>query len=569
MGANIVILAVSPHNMRTFTRRSFLKTSTLCSFITPRLADVALGASADRETLYNGITLGSPWPPDNRYFGEHPVDLPYLADPPAVIPIDVGRQLFVDDFLIEESSLTRTFHRAQYHPANPVLRPETRWELFDEYADRTQTKPNPSAMVFSDGVFYDPADRLFKMWYMGGYQQHTCLATSRDGVEWTRPTLDRAGTNIVMTFARDSSTVWLDHEDRDRSARFKMAVFNGSHNAMVLFASPDGIKWRQVGETGATGDRSTAFWNPFRKVWVFSLRDSIAGRRRHRRYFECANFAAARWEPGAPTFWIAADSRDVIRPEYKMLPELYNLDCVAYESVLLGLFTIWHGEYTDREKVNDITVGYSRDGFHWARPSREAFIGVSETVGDWNWANVQSAGGCCMVVGDQLYFYVSGRQGEPGTDRPGLCSTGLATLRRDGFASVSDDVTVAQPARVRAARARSITTRPVRFSGAHLFVNADVAGELRVEMLDREGHVIEPYTTAQAIPVRGNGTRLPVAWATRSTLRELAGEVVRFRFTIDRGRLFAFWVSPTSAGHSMGYVGAGGPGFARSLDSGA
>ena len=78
------------------------------------------------EVLYNGIHLGTPWPPNNRYFSPDPIEPPYLADPPAIIPIDLGRQLFVDDFLIEESSLARTFHRAVYHPASPVLRPRRR-----------------------------------------------------------------------------------------------------------------------------------------------------------------------------------------------------------------------------------------------------------------------------------------------------------------------------------------------------------------------------------------------------------------------------------------------------------
>ena len=108
------------------------------------------------------------------------------ADPPAVIPIDLGRQLFVDDFLIEESSLARTFHRAAYHPASPLLRPTTPWEMRDEMADRTGKKPNPTAMTFSDGVVFDPKDRLFKMWYMAGYGMNTCLATSHDGITWDR-----------------------------------------------------------------------------------------------------------------------------------------------------------------------------------------------------------------------------------------------------------------------------------------------------------------------------------------------------------------------------------------------
>ena len=48
--------------------------------------------------------------------------------------------------------------------------------------------------------------------------------------------------------------------------------------------------------------------------------------------------------------------------------ELYNLDCVAYESVMLGLFSVWRGESGMREKINEVTLGFSRDGFHWHRP---------------------------------------------------------------------------------------------------------------------------------------------------------------------------------------------------------
>ena len=53
-----------------------------------------------------------------------PMPVPYLDNPPAVIPIDAGRQLFVDDFLIDSTTLTRTYYTAEYHPDNPILKPE-------------------------------------------------------------------------------------------------------------------------------------------------------------------------------------------------------------------------------------------------------------------------------------------------------------------------------------------------------------------------------------------------------------------------------------------------------------
>src|SRR5262249_56809227 len=77
--------------------------------------------AAEEEVLYNGIRLPSPWPPVLKDVPKDPVEPPYLKSPPAVIPIGVGRQLFVDDFLIEKTTLSRTHHRPTYHAKNPVL----------------------------------------------------------------------------------------------------------------------------------------------------------------------------------------------------------------------------------------------------------------------------------------------------------------------------------------------------------------------------------------------------------------------------------------------------------------
>ena len=189
------------HSARhTFDRRTFLQAAAL-GLTGARLS----AASPEGEILPNGIRLSSAWPP-RRTYSLDPMPLPYLYKPPAVIPIDVGRQLFVDDFLIAQTTLTRTYHAAKYHAATPVLKPDQPWEK----------EGGPTAMVFSDGVWYDPKDRLFKMWYMGGLTRATCYATSKDGLRWDKPTLDvRKGTNIVQPDLRDSVTVWLDLDDRD------------------------------------------------------------------------------------------------------------------------------------------------------------------------------------------------------------------------------------------------------------------------------------------------------------------------------------------------------------------
>jgi len=113
------------------------------------------------ETLYNGIELPDQWPPDVRTLTLDPMPVPYLEHPPEVIPIDVGRQLFVDDFLIDSTTSTRTFHKATWHPASPVMVPDRTWESPAE-----GERGAAGAMPFSDGVWFDPADGLYKMWYL-------------------------------------------------------------------------------------------------------------------------------------------------------------------------------------------------------------------------------------------------------------------------------------------------------------------------------------------------------------------------------------------------------------------
>ena len=247
-------------------RREFLKVAGATAFgaslqTGDLLALPARDADGRGITLYNGIRLADPWPPRRRSLPDAPIAPPYLVDPPAVVPIDLGRQLFVDDFLIEESSLVRTFHRAEYHPANPVLTPATRWEKYDSYADRTHTHANWAAMPFSDGVFFDPRSRLFKMWSMGGYNEPRVEILDVDG-------------NVIAPYSsaacvpvRGDSTcarvTWNSAPDlsaiANRPMRFRFTVTNGALYAFWVSADPSGASngYVAAGGPGFTGPTDT------------------------------------------------------------------------------------------------------------------------------------------------------------------------------------------------------------------------------------------------------------------------------------------------------------------------
>ena len=200
-------------------------------------------AAGAGETLYNGLAQPDSWPPDRGAASRDPMEVPWLEHPPAVIPIDVGRQLFVDDFLIADTTLRRTYHQAEYYPENPVLGPDQPWEIESE----SQGHPAPTAMVFSDGVWYDPAAKLFKMWYMAGYCKGAAYAESRDEIHWEKPALDVVpGTNLVHTERRDSSAEWVGAPDL-ASLAGKPIRFRFQARSARLFAF-----WVSLEESGAS-----------------------------------------------------------------------------------------------------------------------------------------------------------------------------------------------------------------------------------------------------------------------------------------------------------------------------
>ena len=519
------------------------------------------------ERLCNGIVLPEEWPPqDIDTKSDEPMPVPYLEQPPKVITIDTGRQLFVDDFLIEKTDLLQTYHLPEKFAGNPILKGETALERQTGIIGGT-CRPC---------VWWNHETQLFNLWYQAGtyFRGTIAFATSKDGITWNRPSLDvNPGSNqaLPLGFQPDSYGIVADWEANDPQQRFKLFTTNpGGTQPAHSFTSADGIHWTNHVSTGHTGDRSSMFYNPFRKKWVYSLRTSFRGRSRH--YWECSDFlAGAKWTPADPVPWIAADRLDTPEPGYKHKTQLYNFDAVAYESLMLGFFELHRGPENDRcekmglPKLNEITFGYSRDGFHWARPDRRAHIPASRKD-TWDRGFVEGGGNICAIVGDTLFFYHSGCRGDMDgairqDGKPNFGSMydpnciGFSTLRRDGFASLDAGASVG-----------TVTTRPVAFSGKHLFVNADCPkGELRAELLAPDGTVIAPYTLENCKAFSGDTTCHRLSWTGGDACP--TNTPVRFRFALRRGSLYAFWVSRDSTGRSDGYVAGGGPGYTGHTDT--
>lgn len=485
-----------------------------------------------------------------------------------------GRHIVANTDFAKTENVERVFNTAAYYNLNPVLKADKPWEL--------NAAGDPYAAPFSGGVWYDESVGKFKMWYSAGGGKVnglvTCYAESTDGKHWVKPELDVVpGTNIVDQSEHDCESIILDKEETDPQKRYKMfcVIFNGRATvSMHLKYSADGIHWSESKAlSGELYDRCAAYYDPFRKKYVLSLK-TINGKvyRRSRAYLAgsdpelTVSLAHRVYDNKSDKFikyWFNAEDDDPRNPMFPDIrPQIYNHEAMAYERSMIGYFTVWQGPENDAcdslkiQKRNEVLIGWTDDGFHWKREFKRPFLPVSENRDAWNAGNVQSTAGCPIVVGDSLYFYVSGRYNSKPVHDSNF-ATGLAMLRRDGFVALKAD-----------GKNGVAVSAPITVEGQYVFVNADVRtkrSQLAVELLDADGNVISGYSRKECVVMRAaNSTKYRIGWKHKKDLAELVGKKISMKFYIDNGSLYAFWTSPWTTGESGGYTAGGGPGLAAS-----
>lgn len=146
--------------------------------------------------LYNSVRLPGKWPQDFSFKSDEPAKIPYLENPPKTIRIDVGRQLFADDFLVEKTrGIKMEFQYPRKYAGNPLLNPETELER----------RGNPVAAL-SGSILWNPDKRIFEMWHEAGHLKNLAHAYNKDGLKWERAYI-KGGTNKILDRNRDSWTV--------------------------------------------------------------------------------------------------------------------------------------------------------------------------------------------------------------------------------------------------------------------------------------------------------------------------------------------------------------------------
>ncbi|MBC8356371.1 MAG: exo-alpha-sialidase [Planctomycetes bacterium] len=477
--------------------------------------DLNSGAAAERielgDTSTKTIRGGGDW--DDVLVGGRLADgvEPAKAEPPLrnvsdevagiVTPIQLGRskQLFLDDVVIDsKKGLRREMHAVRKHGGNPLVTPDSPWE-------------GRSVLLYG-GVVRDPDTKKFRMWYLAwgkhiGQPSFICCAESSDGIRWEKSELNLVeykgskANNIVLP-GWSQTSVLRDPTDPDPARRYKALL---RYKGLRGFTSPDGVHWKDVGPLIDQGfDSTTLHWDPVNKQWVAMVKIFKDGKRA-RGYATSKDFL--NWTD--TYFMSTVDGRDGSGDQ------MYSMSMFHYETVYLGLLRMYH---TDSDVV-DIQLATSRNSKRWERPTRNPFIPTGSAKGTWDFGNNSVPATPPIRVGDELWFYYAGRS-TLHNEIPNDGAIGLATLRVDGFASMTAD------------DQGTLTTKPLHCRGGQLCLNADASqGSIRVELLTDDGVV-------SSKPIQGDAVRHAVTW---DTTKPIPRGDIRLRFHVDRAKLYSFW----------------------------
>ncbi len=433
-------------------------------------------------------------------------------------------QLFVDDYVISSrNGITRTYHRFEKFPGNPVLVVDQPWE---------------HEVVHATTVLPDESGKGYRMWYYCWTHKndpdhgHSLYATSDDGIHWVKPKLGltpwKVNGSTENNIIGGGSSVMFTPNDPDPARRYKSV----SPGHFFFKCSPDGLRWERLsrGELFKAGDTGHVVWDPLTNKYrgYAKINANVSGlRRRAIGYSEGTGFDD--WPP--MRLIMAPDDFDDrwCKPGSIQRTHFYNMPSVTYQTMYLGFLSIYRAEDDEGYFHGPIFVelASSRDGFHWLREEgdRPPILECSPTRA---WDHGMVAAASLVVVGDRLRLYYSGYDGLHDY-LPFHAAVGFAELRKDGFVSLDGGDNPGE-----------FVTKRLKGLRGELHLNCDAsAGLLQVEVQDADGRPIPGYKLADCVEPRTDSVDTVVTWLEHKELPTGQGPL-RLRFKLKNVSLYSF-----------------------------
>ncbi|MAG34638.1 MAG: hypothetical protein CL878_00080 [Dehalococcoidia bacterium] len=438
-----------------------------------------------------------------------------------------------DDEIDSLVGVTRLINQMRRESLEPVLRPDQPWEM---------------GQVVPRCILHDPADGLYKCWYLAAttndpspYRYGIGYATSSDGIEWKKPALDvvrhedGSPTNIVDLPRGTSARLLFPYLDVPGAApgeRFVGTLYQAGGSAqrgIYRAASSDGIHWTvSTKPLVRAGDRYATAYDPVRDLWMLTTRRAKAAgvlSQREVSLWESTDFQTWAYQGHL----LRTDEHDRNNTEfYSMLP-------LRYGPGILGLLEAY---YRAVERM-DAQLAWSQDGRQWQRVGHRDPLLARGGEGSWDSHWVVLTNNAPEVVGDRLRFWYAGGSTHHGSKGGHRRAMGLASIRRDGFVSIEGRM---DPGFLLTAALDA--TRP-----RHLTVNLDAeTGTASIEVLSPDGHAVEGYSVEDCRLSEQDGVAVDVSWRGGRVVPPQAEGRVHLKFNLRNASLYSYrWVPADEA----------------------
>ncbi len=442
-----------------------------------------------------------------------------------VLDVEDNTQMFIDDYVIASTDLTRTLHQAE--KSEVILGVGTnKWDKNGSY--------------IYGSVLYDEQEGIYKMWYQVVNRDYkgihggdavavmACYATSTDGVNWEKPNLgifDYEGStdhNLIGNYHIQS--VFKDMEEPDPAKRYKMITYTHDVNYSCLY-SADGINWTKESSI-VGGDVITAAYSKSEDLYVSYAKQGLSGKRDQFTMVSTGKLGEWSVPIASPA------NSDIIDSKNIYLADSYGMGFYEKDGNYIGFNWVFDipGSHIMEGKIEP-QLSYSRDLMEdWQRPSREALIPLGEegAVDDGNIVTASSA----IEVGDEVWMYTGCTDNDHHGDLDGNYSFYISKWRMDGFMSMDGTGT--------------LTTRAMKVGGAELLLNADASkGSIKAELLDASGNPIQGYTKDDFNTITTDSVAHRLTWGDSSNVAALAGQAVSLKLYSENSEIYSFRFSGT------------------------
>ena len=449
------------------------------------------------------------------------------------------KYLVLDSRIIESTKNAKlTLGEVRKEKSNPLFVEDQSWE--------------PRYDNMYPNVIYDEEENLYKCWYCpfivdqrttethpdrrkpsltpymdarpAGREEALLYATSKDGINWTKPNLgivnfNGNSNNNIVSRGLSGAGVIKDELEKLPGRRYK--AFYCSNSGYKMRYSSDGLNWGDEVALPGVGEsdcHANMIWSPELKKYVGILRHydpiPVTGNRK-----------IARTESIDSVTWTKSETIIEGTPQ----DQLHDMVIFRDGGVYLGLLGCMN--YPSKETRNGvrqhIELAWSPDSYKWHRINPGTpFISNSKSNNN-EYGKMPYDWGCVfpsapvfrddevrIYYGASDWYFFDWRKG-------GLALATLDKNRWAGYEAVDDDDTAI------------ITTTPLKLDN-HIHITADVGkgGLILVNVLDQKGEIL---ISSQGI--KNSCTEFKINFNPQYS--NLVGKVFRIQFILQKSKIYS------------------------------